>query len=90
MKKFLLVTALLLSVVALSAMIPTNSDAYSVVYGPTWGYYSGWGYPATSYGYGWGHGYGYWPGGAYYKVYPRRFKAYRGFYYGGPYWWYYY
>ena len=87
MKKVFLVMALLLSVVALSAMIPTNSDAYKVVYGPAWSYYSGWGYPATSYGY-WGPGYAYWPGKVYYKGRYPKVKVYSGFYYGGPYGWY--
>ncbi len=55
MRKALVVTALVLSVVALTAAMPSGASAY-YGYGPGYGYSGYYAYPSYGYGYGCGCG----------------------------------
>lgn len=58
MYKLVLIAMLVVSVVALTTVIPSTAQAY--YYGPGWGYggYSWGSYPVYGYGYGYGYGCG--------------------------------
>ncbi len=84
MKKLIPIIVLLLSVVALTAVMPVSSEAHRAFYGTGWGY-AGYSYPVYTHSYGWGpRVYTTWPRGVYtgYGVVVRPAPAYRA-------WWYY-
>jgi hypothetical protein len=56
MYKTLLIAMLVVSVLAFTAFVPSDSAAYRV-YGPAWGY-GGYSYPGYTYTYGYGCGHG--------------------------------
>jgi len=83
MRKTLIALTLLLSILALTAAMPTDTQSHRW-YGPSWGY--SYVYPSYGWGYSyaWPRGYVTWPGG--YVRYGYPYKAYPGKVYYGYRW----